>query len=68
MVIDLREDAQGSDIGYVAITQDITERLQAERERCILSRSRPLTPRQNRTATIRVPGRGEQPPDRFPGF
>jgi PAS domain S-box-containing protein len=33
MVVDLRKDAQGSDIGYVAITQDITERLQAERER-----------------------------------
>jgi PAS domain S-box-containing protein len=33
MVIDLRKDAQGSDIGYVAITQDITERLQADRER-----------------------------------
>jgi PAS domain S-box-containing protein len=33
MVVDLRKDAEGSDIGYVAITQDITERLEAERER-----------------------------------
>ena len=33
MVVDLRKDAEGADIGYVAITQDITERLQAERER-----------------------------------
>jgi PAS domain S-box-containing protein len=33
MVVDLRRDVEGSDIGYVVITQDITERLHAERER-----------------------------------
>ena len=32
-MVDLRKDAEGADIGYVAITQDITERLEAERER-----------------------------------
>jgi PAS domain S-box-containing protein len=33
IVVDLRRDTEGADIGYVAITQDITERLQSERER-----------------------------------
>ena len=33
IVVDLRRDTEGSDIGYVAITQDVSERLQAERER-----------------------------------
>jgi len=33
MVVDQRMDADGSPIGYVAITQDITDRLRAEQER-----------------------------------
>jgi PAS domain S-box-containing protein len=33
MVVDPRTDADGSPIGYVAITQDITERITAEQER-----------------------------------